>query len=140
MASTLARKIGIRAGKRAILVRAPADVRQALAKGGARFTRSLTGKFDYIHAFFTTQAQVKASFRTFQSHLAPGGMLWISWPKKGQLKTDLSLTKIIGIGYKRGLVESKTIGVNDTWSAIKFTWPKAGKTYKNSFGTLPGTR
>jgi hypothetical protein len=35
------------------------------------------------------------------------------------------------------LVESKTISVNDTWSAIKFTHPKKGKVYKNSYGKLP---
>lgn len=28
--------------------------------------------------------------------------------------------------------------VDDVWSALKFTHPKAGKTYANSYGTLPG--
>ncbi|HIX00988.1 MAG TPA: hypothetical protein H9871_12695 [Candidatus Nesterenkonia stercoripullorum] len=41
------------------------------------------------------------------------------------------------IGYRHGLVESKTLAVDATWSAIKFTHPRPGQHYNNSFGTLP---
>ena len=64
-------------------------------------------------------------------------MLWVSWPKNRQLGTDLSLPEVIRIGYRHGLVESKTLSVNATWSAIKFTHPVAGKVYNNAFGQLP---
>jgi hypothetical protein len=63
-------------------------------------------------------------------------MLWISWPKGGRLGTDLTLKQIIRIGYSHGLVESKTISLDPTWSAIKFTFPKQGKQYSNSYGKL----
>ena len=43
---------------------------------------------------------------------------------------------MIGIGYDHGLVESKTLGIDRVWAAMKFTFPKAGKTYHNSYGTL----
>ncbi|GAB3529414.1 hypothetical protein GCM10027402_32720 [Arthrobacter monumenti] len=43
---------------------------------------------------------------------------------------------IIRIGYEHGLVESTALSVDSTWSAIKFTHPKPGKTYQNSYGTL----
>jgi hypothetical protein len=65
------------------------------------------------------------------------GALWISWPKAEQLESDLSLRKVIEIGYRNGLVESKTTGVDSTCSAIKFTHPKTGKKYNNSYGKLP---
>ena len=51
--------------------------------------------------------------------------------------TDLVLPEVIRIGYRHGLVESKTLSVDATWSAIKFTHPVAGKVYKNSYGQLP---
>lgn len=41
------------------------------------------------------------------------------------------------IGYSHGLVESTTLSIDATWSAIKFTHPKPGKTYRNSYGQLP---
>jgi hypothetical protein len=47
------------------------------------------------------------------------------------------LPEVIGIGYRHGLVESKTLSVDATWSAIKFTHPIKGKVYKNSYGQLP---
>lgn len=36
------------------------------------------------------------------------------------------------------MVESTCLRVHDTWPALKFIHPKAGKTYRNSYGTLPG--
>jgi hypothetical protein len=64
-------------------------------------------------------------------------MLWVSWPKSKKLETDLAQPKVIEIGYNHGLVESKTLSVDATWSAIKFTHPKKSKAYNNSNGQLP---
>ncbi len=61
----------------------------------------------------------------------------MSWPKGRKLGTDLTLPHVIRIGYSHGLVESTTLSVDGTWSAMKFTHPKRGKDYKNSFGHLP---
>ena len=63
-------------------------------------------------------------------------MLWISWPKSKQLDTDLTITIVIKIGYDYGLVESKALSINTIWSGLKFTHPKEGVTYRNSFGKL----
>ena len=60
-------------------------------------------------------------------------MIWVSWPRGGALK----LQTVIRIGYDSGLVESATLRIDGTWSAIKFTRPKAGKIYRNSYGKLP---
>ena len=61
----------------------------------------------------------------------------MSWPKGRKLGADLTLPTVIEIGYRHGLVESTTLRVDDTWSAMKFTHPKAGRVYRNSYGTLP---
>jgi hypothetical protein len=47
------------------------------------------------------------------------------------------LKDVIRLAYDAGLVESKTIAFDDEWSAIKLTWPKPGKVYRNSHGRLP---
>src|SRR3712207_8705935 len=57
---------------------------------------------------------------------------WVSWPKNKKLGTDLALPKVIEIGYNHGLVESKTLSVDATWSAMKFTHPKKGKADRKS--------
>lgn len=137
MPSSLLSKVGLKEEARAHLADAPREVADELSVSGARFSRSLTGSFTFIHAFFVSAAKLGTRFPQLKRHLAERGALWISWPKAGQLESDLSLRKVIEIGYRNGLVESKTIGVDSTWSAIKFTHPKIGKKYNNSHGKLP---
>lgn len=96
----------------------------------------LIGEFDYIHCFIRTQQEFHETFEKLKQHLKPTGMLWVSWPKSGQLDTDLNIKKVIEIGYTYGLVESKAISIDTVWSALKFTFPKQGKTYNNSYGKL----
>lgn len=97
----------------------------------------LAGEFDYLHVFVTTQAELNRDFPSLRDHLKPSGMLWVSWPKGRRDGTDLTLPIVIKIGYGHGLVESTCLRVNDTWSGLKFTHPKPGKTYRNSDGCAP---
>jgi len=137
MPTPLIAKLGIKAGSRAILIGAPKEVSDVLSSADARFVKSLAGEFEYMHLFVTSQKAMDSKFPKLKSHLAKTGSLWVSWPKGGANDTDLSLKKVIEIGYTHGLVESKTIGVDATWSATKFTFPKKGKRYNNSYGKLP---
>jgi hypothetical protein len=133
---TVAEKMGIKPGMRAILVQAPEGVAQTIRLPGLDLAPTMAEDFDYIHFFARSRADLREHFPGLKSHLRPTGMLWVSWPKAGQGGTDLSLPAVIGIGYDHGLVESKTLGINRVWAAMKFTFPKAGKTYHNSYGTL----
>ncbi|WP_218013692.1 DUF3052 domain-containing protein [Georgenia sp. 311] len=138
MARTVAEKMGVRAGSRAHLVGAPAEAVAAMRLPELDLAADLTGAFDYLHLFVTRQEDMRAGFGPLRDHLAPDGRLWVSWPKGGRLGTDLTIRSVIAIGYDHGLVESTALRVDDTWSALKFTRPKPGKTYRNSYGTLPG--
>lgn len=136
MAPPLPKKLGAKAGMRAIFLNAPSDVSEAMAAAGLDSAATLAGQFDYIHFFTKHEAELADTFSKLKDHLNPSAVLWISWPKNKQLGTDLTLTKIIKIGYDRGLVESKCVSVDATWSAIKFTLPIEGKAYNNSYGQL----
>ena len=137
MTGTVARKLGVRPGARTLYVEAPAGAVDAIDPPVLLHEPDQEGRFDYIHLFTTTGADLDARFSRLRDQLAPGGMLWVSWPKGGGLGTDLRLPEVIRIGYSHGLVESKSIAIDATWSALKFTWPIAGKVYANSFGTRP---
>jgi hypothetical protein len=130
------KKMGIKEGARAILVNAPAESIKAIDPSHLDLATKLTGKFDYIHLFTKSQEEFNKLFPRLKTHLKPTGMLWVSWPKNKKMGTDLTLTKVIELGYDHGLVESKTIKIDETWSAIKFTHPKPGKVYNNSYGKL----
>lgn len=129
--------MGIKDGMRAFFVNAPRSALDALDMPSLEIAAGLDGEFDYVHFFAVTQAEVDELFPRLKSHLKLTGMLWVSWPKGRQLGSDLSLPTVIRIGYNHGLVESTCLSVDATWSALKFTHPKKGKTYNNSYGKLP---
>ena len=130
--------MGIKAGTRSLIVNAPASAVDAIHLPDVDLAPSQRGMFGYIHLFVTTQAEMERRFPKLARHLRRGGMFWVSWPKARAMGTDLSLPEVIRIGYDHGLVESTTLRIDDAWAAIKFTHPKPGKTYRNSYGKLPG--
>jgi hypothetical protein len=136
MTGPISKKLGIKEGTRAIFVNAPPEAVKAVNPPHLDLATRLNGAFDYIHFFAKSQEELNNKFPKLKTHLKPTGVLWVSWPKNGKLGTDLSLPIVIDLGYRHGLVESKTIGIDETWSAIKFTHPKKGKVYNNSYGKL----
>ena len=137
MARTVSAKMGIKEGGRAIFVGAPETALRAIDPPDLDVASELAGWFDYVHLFAKGRAELDDAFPKLKAHLGPKGMLWVSWPKNKQLGTDLALPKVIEIGYDHGLVESKCLSVDETWSALKFTHPVKGKAYNNSYGRLP---
>jgi hypothetical protein len=137
MDRSVSQKMGVKEGTRAHFVNAPEIALTAIGLPSLNVSANLTGNFDYIHFFVMTQSDMDSLFPKLKAHLQPTGMLWVSWPKGRKLNTDLTLPQIIRIGYNHGLVESTALSINEIWSALKFTHPKAGKVYKNSYGRLP---
>lgn len=133
---TVAQKMGIKQGARTYFAKAPKDAIQSMELPNIELKERLTGEFDYIHLFVKQQMEQTNIFQNLKDHLKLDGMLWVSWPKGGQLETDLSLPKVIKTGYEFGLVESTCLSINGVWSGLKFTHPKKGKAYNNSHATL----
>ena len=133
----VSQKMGIRERMRAFFVNAPQSTLDAINLPTLIIASQLRGQFDYIHVFTITQAEMADIFPKLKRHLKPTGMLWVSWLKNKKLNTNLVLPKVINIGYSYGLVESICLSVDATWSGLKFTHPKKGKDYHNSFGQLP---
>lgn len=107
---TVAEKMGVRPGVRAHHYHVPTDVLLLMRLPNLDLSDTLHGQFEHIHAFMRTKHQMKSDLPVLHDCLAPNGSLWLSWPKAGQLAT---------------------------WSALKFTHPRKGKTYRNSHGKLP---
>ncbi|QBI52066.1 hypothetical protein [Streptomonospora litoralis] len=137
---TVAQKMGIRAGSRAHFVDAPRETLKRMGLPELWIEEELNGGFDYLHLFTWTQNAMMSGFPLLKDHLRRDGMLWVSWPKGGRLGTDLNMKSVIRIGYDYGLVESVCLRVDDVWAGLKFTRPKPGKVYRNSYGTLPDAR
>lgn len=120
---TVAQKMGSKAGWRTHFVNPPVGVVTKMDLPGVVVDTTLDGEFDYVHLFVVNQEQMRFTFPELVLHVAPHGKLSVSWPKGRQLGSDLSLPKLVEIGYGFGLVESTCVRVDDTWSGLRFTRP-----------------
>lgn len=136
MTRTVAQKMGIKENSRAIFVNSDKEIIGDINLPNLDLSTKFEDEFDYIHLFVKTQSEFNDYFPMLKLHLKSNGMLWVSWPKGGNLGTDLNIKTIIKLGYDYALVESTCLRINDIWSALKFTHPKKGKVYNNSYGKL----
>lgn len=136
MVRTVSQKMGVKENSKAYFVNADEEAIENLDLPNLNISKNLDNEFDYIHLFVKTQSEFLEHFTKLKEHLITNGMLWVSWPKGGKLGTDLNIKIVIKLGYDFGLVESTCLSVNNTWSGLKFTHPKKGKIYNNSYGKL----
>jgi hypothetical protein len=119
----LPKKLGIKAGFRAHLPNAPAEVRAELKSALAECKTSPDGKgpLDFAMVFTKSRADLEREFAKVSYELAPAGMLWVSWPKKSSgVATDLDENVVRKVGLASGLVDVKVCAVTDVWSGLKF--------------------
>jgi hypothetical protein len=133
---TVSQKMGIKENSRVLFINAPINAVDEMKLPKVDIAKKMIGEFDYIHLFATSQTEFKEHFLKLKSCLKPSGMLWVSWPKGGKLGTDLNIKIVIKLGYDFGFVESTCLSINAIWSGLKFTHPKKGKIYNNSYGQL----
>ena len=118
----LAEKLGIKPGMRVVALNAPRGYRALLGKlpVGARVGESATPRA-FVHWFVRDRRTLEAQFAALARDLAPAGMLWVSWPKRGaKIATDLTETVVREVGLGTGLVDVKVCAVDETWSGLKF--------------------
>jgi hypothetical protein len=134
---SVADKMRLKPGWRTYFHHAPPAVLESMGLPALEVVDRLCGEFYYLHLFVRTKDDLSRELARLRPHLADSGKLWISWPKRHQLDSDLTLPAVIAIGYRVGLVESTCLRIDDVWAALRFTVPKPGRAYNNSYGTLP---
>ena len=137
MIRTVADKMGIKPEHGVFIADGPADSIAGINLPSSH-SSLLDSEMSYDHViwFVKTQDAMNSQFDVFKDLIFKTGKLWVAWPKASKLGTDLNIKHVIKIGYDNGLVESTNLRIDDTWTALKFTYPKPGKTYNNSYGTL----
>jgi hypothetical protein len=128
--------MGVKENSRAVFVNAQKEALENINLPTLKIQEKMEEELDYIHLFVIRQTEFITYFPKLKQHLKLNGMLWVSWPKGGKLGTDLNIKSVIKLGYDFGLVESTCLSINDIWSGLKFTHPKKGKVYNNSYGKL----
>lgn len=124
----LATKLSLKAGQRAWFEEMPASVRAEIAPEGLGLDVLVTldPPIDAAHVFVTERAKLEGAIARLLPLLAPGGFLWVSWPKKAsKVRTDITEDTIREVALPVGLVDVKVCAVDETWSGLKLMIRKA---------------
>jgi hypothetical protein len=121
--TALPKKLGIKAGTTVALLGAPPDFEKTLGRlpDGVRLRHAARGRPDRIVLFVRSVAELARRFPVAARALAPGGGLWIAWPKKASgLETDLTPKHVRDFGLDREFVDYKICAIDETWSGLQF--------------------
>lgn len=125
----LPQRLGIRAGSRVALLRAPPGFERTLGvlPDGVRLREQARGAQDVVVFFATRQAELARRFDALARAIEPSGGLWIAWPKRtAGVATDLTERRVREVGLAHGLVDTKVCAVDETWSGLRFAHGRAG--------------
>lgn len=78
-------------------------------------------RVDLVHLFVRDRAGLSGGLAAALEGVKPGGMLWVSWPRKSSLLfRDLTEDGIREIVLPSGWVDVKVCAVSPVWSGLKF--------------------
>ncbi len=120
----LPQKLGIKDGSRVAVLGAPRGFRALLdpLPPGARLRSALGADPADIVLLFTTRTdELAGRFGSAVDALAPGGGLWVGWPKKTSgVASDLDENAVRAVGLAAGLVDNKVCAIDAIWSGLRF--------------------
>lgn len=87
---------------------------------GVTVRKVARGPLPIIQYFVTRRSRLEARLPALLRALAPGGSLWVSWPKQASgVSTDLTEDVVRAVALPRGLVDVKVCAIDGTWSGLK---------------------
>lgn len=121
----LAKKLGYKPGTTVTMIGAPAFMTEVVRAAGAtaqtaKGAKTIKGPVAAVHVFTDSAAALKAALPPAMKAVAPGGMIWVSWPKKAsKVPTDITEDVIRKVALPLGLVDVKVCAVDEVWSGLK---------------------
>ena len=123
----LVQKLGIKPGHRLLLVNEPDRFRDLLVglPGDVRTELADAEPADVVVLFVTVAADARRQIPLLKKRLAPGGGLWVAWPKKASgVETDVTFEVVQPAGLATGLVDNKVCAIDATWTVLRFVYRK----------------
>ena len=119
----LARKLSLKDGHRVWWDEMPGTVRAEVEREGLALDllAAPEAPLDAAHIFVTDYADMESKLSDLRPLLAPGGFIWVSWPKKAsKVPTDITEDRIRdAILPATDLVDVKVCAVDSVWSGLK---------------------
>lgn len=119
----LARKLSLKDGMRTWWDDMPDAVADEIQREGLELDLldAPEAPIEAAHIFVTLRAEMEDKLLALRPLLAPGGFIWVSWPKKAsKVPTDLTEDGIREvILLDTDLVDVKVCAVDQIWSGLK---------------------
>ena len=75
---------------------------------------------EFVHLFATSASRLKSKLESVRKRIVPGGVIWVSWPKKSSgVTSDITEDTIRDLALPMGLVDVKVCAVDEVWSGLK---------------------
>src|SRR5215510_3261030 len=102
---SVAQKLFIREDYTVLLLNAPKNYKKTLGElpKGAKIVSSPSGPVDFIQIFAAKKAEMTGLFAKAKPLLKPDGLLWATYPKAGQMDTDLKRETVWECGQTVGM-------------------------------------
>ena len=125
----LARKLSLKDGQRVWWDGMPDSVRAEIEEAGISLDLLPQPPIDVAHIFVTEREDMEAKLKALRPLLAPGGFIWVSWPKKAsKVQTDITEDGIREVILpETDLVDVKVCAVDSVWSGLKLMVRKASR-------------
>ncbi len=95
------------------LLELPADVRVSWLPRPGR-------ELEFVHLFATAKSSLGTKIVSYRKEIAPGGVIWVSWPKKTSgVASDITEDVVREVALPTGLVDIKVCAVDEVWSGLK---------------------
>jgi hypothetical protein len=117
----LAVKLGLKPGLRTWWDGMPASVAEEIGATGILPLAAPEAPIDVAHIFVTEYGDMVGKLAMLRPLLAPGGFIWVSWPKRAsKVPTDITEDRIRdAILPATDLVDVKVCAVDGIWSGLK---------------------
>ena len=118
----LVQKLGVKPGFRIKIKNAPREYARLVAPlpSGAKISSSFRDDVDLWHLFTRKRAELARQLPVCQREIRPGGMIWVSWPKKTSgVGSEITEDTVREVALPLGLVDVKVCAVDEVWSGLK---------------------
>ncbi|UOE46471.1 DUF3052 domain-containing protein [Mucilaginibacter sp. SMC90] len=130
--TSLAKKLGIKAGAKVMLINAPDHYLDLFTDlpPDVYFTDNVSLENDVIHFFSKSADEYRFKLPELMKQIKQNGVIWVSWPKKSsKVVTDITEDLIRNFALQIGLVDIKVCAVDEIWSGLKLVIPVKDRKY-----------
>jgi hypothetical protein len=123
MTKSVARKLGMNPGMRALILAPPPEYLELLATlpDGLTVSSTADGMYPFVQIFARRLSEITKFARRFSKHATPNALVWISYPKKAsRTDSDLSRDVIREAMSVAGWQAVSIVAIDEVWSALRF--------------------